>query len=170
VFLAPEVGSIPPAAPRGGNAAEIGLWSLQLRWWAWRNAQLDGPAPDVRIFVLYHDPERTARVPHSLGLAKGLVGVVYAFASEEQSEPNNVVIAHELLHTLGATDKYDLATNLPLHPDGYAEPGREPLWPQEFAEIMAGRIALSLEQAEMPLALSHTLVGAATAREIRWLQ
>jgi hypothetical protein len=170
VFLGPEVGAIPPPAPRGGSAAEIALWSLQLRWWAWRNAVFDGPEPDVRMFVLYHDPEQTTRVPHSLGLAKGLIGVVYAFASEEQSEPNNVVIAHELLHTLGASDKYDPATNLPHHPDGYAEPERDPLWPQDLAEIMAGRIPLSSDRAEMPAALAHTLVGVATAREIRWLR
>lgn len=169
VHVAPRVGAIPPALPHDGSAVQVMLWSLRLRWWAWRNAAFDGPAPDVRMFVLYHDPELTTRVPHSLGLAKGLIGVVYAFAADEQSGPNNVVIAHELLHTLGATDKYDPATNLPAYPDGYAEPGRDPLWPQDLAEIMAGRIPLSAEQAEIPAALEQTLVGAATAREIRWL-
>ena len=32
--------------------------------------------------------------------------------------PNNVVIAHELLHTVGATDKYDPVTDAPRIPDG----------------------------------------------------
>jgi len=34
------------------------------------------------------------------------------------------VIAHELLYTLNATDKYDLNTGLPIFPNGYAEPER----------------------------------------------
>ncbi len=58
----------------------------------------------------WSDPERTTAVPHSLGLQAGLLGVVYAFADETLDAPNNVVIAHEVLHTLGATDKYDPET------------------------------------------------------------
>jgi hypothetical protein len=169
VFVGPEISSMPPPAPRDGNAARIMLWSLQLRFWGWRNASFDGPAPDVRVFVLYHDPATVTRVPHSLGLQKGLIGVVYAFASPEQAAQNNVVIAHELLHTLGARDKYVAATNLPAHPDGYAEPEREPLWPQKFAEIMAGRIPLSAQDAQMPEGLEQALIGPLTAREIRWV-
>jgi hypothetical protein len=170
VFVAPAVASIPPQPPRGASIPEVMLWSLQLRFWAWRHGSFDGPAPHVSVFVLYHDPALVQRVPHSLGLQKGLLGVVYAFASEEQSGPNNLVIAHELLHTLGATDKYDPATNLPVHPDGYAEPDRDPLWPQALAEIMAGRIPLSAQRAEMPEALAQALIGEATAREIRWVR
>jgi hypothetical protein len=168
VFVMPEVASMPPALTPGAGVPEVMLWSLRLRWWAWQHGTVDGPAPDVSVFVLYHDPALVQRVPHSLGLQKGLIGVVYAFASDQQAGPNNVVIAHELLHTLGATDKYDPATNLPVHPDGYAEPGRTPLWPQELAEIMAGRVPLSADRAEMPAGLEHTVVGEATAREIRW--
>jgi hypothetical protein len=170
VFVAPEVASIPPQPPDGASIPEVMLWSLQLRFWAWRHGDFDGPAPHVDVFVLYHDPALVQRVPHSLGLQKGLLGVVHAFASQEQSGPNNLVIAHELLHTLGATDKYDSATNLPVHPDGYAEPDRDPLWPQELAEIMAGRIPLSAQRAEMPEALAQALIGEATAREIRWVR
>jgi len=170
VFVAGEVTALPPQAPRGGNLVQVVLWSLQLRWWAWRHADYDGPDPDVRMFVLFHDPAHADRLPHSLGLQKGLVGVVYAFADTDQDAENNVVIAHELLHTLGATDKYDPATNQPLHPDGFAEPERTPPYPQDYAEIMAGRIPLDPDRAAMPRGLDETLVGAATAQEIRWLE
>jgi hypothetical protein len=170
VYLGPELASLPSLAPHNGSTASIMLWSMQLRWWAWRHARFDGPDPDVRVFVLYHDPAYVSRVPHSLGLQKGLIGVVYAFASEEQAAQNNLVIAHELLHTLGARDKYEAGSNLPVHPDGYADPEREPLWPQEFAEIMAGRIPLSAHEAQMPAGLEQSLIGAATAREIRWVR
>ena len=56
------------------------LWSLKLRYWAWNISRHAQEPEDVRIFVLYHDPALTPTVPHSLGLTKGLIGVVYAFA------------------------------------------------------------------------------------------
>ncbi len=96
IFLAPEIGRVPPPPPFGGNALQVALWSLQMRYWAWVNAAFGGPKPHVRVFVLYHDPDRVTRLSHSLGLQKGLIGVVNAFASEGQAAQNNVVIAHEL--------------------------------------------------------------------------
>ncbi|MGH8619365.1 MAG: hypothetical protein ACREUW_16885 [Burkholderiales bacterium] len=168
--LGPRVASLPPAPPRDAGPVGALLWSLRMRWWAWRHDAYDGPKPHVRLFVLYHDPARRALVPHSVGLQKGLLGVVNAFAAEAQRGPNNVVIAHELLHTFGATDKYDLATNRPAFPDGFADPARNPPYPQDAAEIMAGRIPRSPTQAEMPASLEDTVVGAKTAREINWLR
>ncbi len=108
-------------------------------------------------------------VPHSLGLQKGLLGVVYGFADEAQDEQNAIVIAHEVLHTLGATDKYDPRSGLPVFPDGYADPDAQPRHPQEVAEIMAGRIPVSTERAEMPESLADVVVGPRTATEINWI-
>jgi hypothetical protein len=170
VALAPAVASKPPRAPVGGNAIQAIAWSLQFRFWAWRNDTYKGPAPHVRVFVTYHDPALTQRVPHSTGLAKGMLGAVNAFAAAAQQGPNNVVIAHELLHTLGATDKYDPATNQPRYPDGYGDPDRKPLHPQRSAEIMGGRIAVSEDSAEIPMSLKQVVIGEATAREIGWVK
>src|SRR5262249_54801397 len=119
-------------------------------------------------FVLYYDPERLTRVSHSLGLQKGLIGVVSAFASRAQTAQNDVVIEHELLHTLGATDKYDPRTTQPVFRDGYAEPDRQPVVPQPYAEIMAGRVPLRQIDDEMPGSLNEALIGSKTAREINW--
>ena len=101
-------------------------------------------------------------------MQKGLVGVVHAFAERDMSGANDIVLAHELLHTVGATDKYDLASGVPLYPSGYADPDRNPLYPQAEAEIMAGRRALSAQRFEMPPSLASVVVGPETAREIRW--
>ena len=124
--------------------------------------------PRIRLFVLYHDPATLDRVPDSHGLQKGLMGVVHAFALTAMAGSNNIVIAHELMHTLGASDKYDLGSGAPLYPLGFAEPDREPLYPQVRAEIMAGRRALSRQDFEMPQGLRDVVVGPATALEIRW--
>lgn len=168
IALAPPISSVPPSPPLGGNALQAIVWSLQFRYWAWRHDGYKGLKPQVRVFVSYHDPARTKRVPHSTGLQKGMLGAVNAFAASAHDGSNNVVIAHELLHTLGATDKYDPATNQPRFPDGYADPDRNPPYPQRRAEIMAGRIPISESQAETPSSMKQVVVGAATAREIGW--
>jgi hypothetical protein len=157
--------------PFPGNAAglpHIMLWSLKLRWWAGRvTGDQDDPAPDVRIFVRYYSPQRDVMLENSVGMQKGMVGVVNAFADLRQTQTNNVIIAHEFLHTLGATDKYEPASGQPLYPAGYAEPDRKPLLPQRYAEIMGGRIAQSEIDAMIPKSLKYVVIGAETAREIR---
>ncbi len=169
VSLGKRLTERPPAPPAGGNAAQAVLWSLQMRFWALGHGEVTGgPPPQVRLYLLFHDPARSPRLAHSLGLEKGLLGVVQVFATATQEAQNNVVIAHELLHTLGATDKYDPRTGFPLYPDGYAESAREPRFPQEFAELMGGRIPLSAVQAAIPEGLQQVLVGYRTAQEIRW--
>ena len=170
VALAPPVSSQPPALPLGGGKAEILVWSLRLRYWAYWNNSYKRAKPDVRIFVSYFDPGIRPRLAHSTGLQKGLLGVVNAFAAADMDGSNNVVITHELLHTFGATDKYDLINNRPLFPDGYADPRAEPLLPQAQAEIMAGRIPLSETRTEIPAGMDEIMIGARTAREINWVR
>ena len=168
MLLAPPIASRPPAPPFGGSTPAIIWWSLKLRYWAWWNDTHRGPKADVRVFVSYHDPALRPRLPHSTGLQKGLIGVVNAFAQDDLNGSNNVVIAHEVLHTFGATDKYDFTANTPAYPDGYAEPQRTPRYPQKRAEIMAGRIPLSETRTSMPEGLEQCVIGARTAREINW--
>jgi hypothetical protein len=169
VDLYPAVKELPPAHDLENNALQNIWWSLKLRLYARRNSHPPGrPAPQIRVFVLYHDPTFTQSVPHSVGLQKGLVGVVHAYADAGMTGPNNVVIAHEILHTLGATDKYDLVSLAPLYPIGYAEPDRQPRFPQSLAEIMAGRFAIDDHNFEMPESLRDVRVGEVTALEIRW--
>lgn len=170
IAVAPVMDTLPPPAPRSASALDAVVWSLRMRWWAWRNDSYRGAAPHVRLYVIYHDANDNERLDHSVGLEKGLIGVVNAFAARRQAGQNAVIIAHELMHTLGASDKYDLATTLPRHPEGYAEPERQPLYPQEQAEIMGGRIPLSASNAEIPPNLGAVVVGPLTAREIRWVK
>jgi hypothetical protein len=169
IELYPQASELPPQLERRAGPIAIAWWSLKMRWFATRAAQVPGRAPPrIRIFVLYHDPATLQSVPDSHGLQKGLIGVVQAFAEQGMAGSNNIVIAHELMHTLGATDKYDLETGAPLYPVGLGDPERKPPYPQARAEIMAGRRALSTTDFEMPASLRDVVVGPATANEIRW--
>jgi len=169
VKLSTELDELPPAPPQSANPLRVAWWSLKMRYWALTNNNFDGPSPDIQMFVLYHDPAKQQQLAHSLGLEKGLIGVVNAYAGKKMAARNNVVIAHEMLHTVGASDKYDVSNNLPVFPVGYAEPDRNPLHPQRKAEVMAGRIPHSERKAVMPRGLKSTMIGETTAIEIRWL-
>ena len=171
VDLYPLVTEKPPEVDPDAGVLSRAMSSLRLRLYARRNSHPPGRAPpQIRVFVLFHDPTFTQAVPHSVGMQKGLVGVVHAFAEDDMTPTNNVVIAHEILHTLGASDKYDLATLEPYYPAGYAEPDRQPLVPQVLTEIMAGRYVAAPGKFEMPDSLRDVRVGSATALEIRWPQ
>ncbi len=158
----------PPQPPSGQSVLENVWWSLKFRVWAahrdWNSDLDDG---DVELFVTYYDIETTQSLRHSVGLQGGLIGIINAFADKTYRGSNQVVIAHELMHTLGATDKYG-SNSVPLHPQGYAEPYQQPLYPQRKAEIMGGRIPLSAQQAKMPESLAEVVVGVYTAGEINW--
>jgi hypothetical protein len=167
--LYPTQALAPPALdPDAGVLTRI-VWSLRLRYYRYRTVAAVSPRPQIAVFLLYHDPALASRLPHSAGLQRGLTAVVHVFASRSQEAQNRIVMAHELLHTFGATDKYDLATGLPKYPDGFAEPQLSPLYPQQLAEIMAVKVPLSTTEARMPDSLESERVGPVTAREIGWV-
>lgn len=169
VVMGPRLDSLPPALPAEGSWLRAMLWSLQMRWWAMTTTwDLRGPEPDVRLFAVFHQTDTPVALERSVALQKGMVAIANLFAEQRMQGSNLVVATHELLHTLGATDKYDRATNLPIYPDGFADPNRNPRYPQRRAEIMAGRIPLTATAAAIPTALRYTRIGPITATEIGW--
>ena len=168
--LYPPLTSPPPALDPGAGVVTRIVWSLRLRYYRHRMLAGVSPRPQIAMFLLYHDPALASRLPHSAGLQRGLTAVVHVFASRSQEAQNRIVMAHELLHTFGATDKYDLGTGLPLYPDGFAEPQLFPRYPQRFAEIMAVKRPLGATDARMPDSLEDERVGPVTALEIGWIR
>ena len=166
VTLAAPLTTLPPAPPRDGSVLKTVWWSLNLRWWVYRQSgQWLPQLGRVKLFVLYHAPQDGTALAHSLGLQKGLIGVVHAFTDPNQAQQNNIVIAHELLHTLGATDKYD-AEGKPVYPQGYADAELPQSVRRHQAEIMAGRLLAANGRAVMPDSLAQCVIGAMTAHEI----
>ena len=160
----------PPVLPRQPSMLDAIVWSLRTRWYAAKVAWDDPlPTPDIQVFALYLPLARNSSpMPDSVGLSKGLIAVAHLYGHPDAAGSNAVVITHEVLHTLGATDKYDLASGQPLAPAGLGEPGRAPMYPQEFGEIMAGRIATGPSTSMIAGSLDDMLVGPETAAEIGW--
>jgi hypothetical protein len=169
--LAPSSSEKPPAIPERHSPIAIAWWSLQMRWWAWRRENAgDLVAPDVQMFLIYHELGQSSEMQVSVGMRKGRYGLVKAYIGAGDRSYNHVIIAHELLHVLGATDKYAFETGEPIHPEGYAEPNKQPLFPQTWAEIMGGAIPLGPARHVLPDSLENCRIGQATAKEIGLFQ
>ena len=168
VDYAGELESRPRNAPLGDSVLHNIFWSLYFRGWSlYQSYQVDKGSSDIDLFINYYDVRTTQTLHHSVGLKGGLIGLINGFADKSYQGSNNVIIAHELMHTLGATDKYDQLSQ-PVHPGGFAAPFQEPLFPQRQAEIMGGRIPLNKTRAIMPKSLGQVVVGAFTAAELNW--
>lgn len=138
---------------------------------AWRREKMgDLIAPDMQIFLIYHEPGEFSEMRMSVGMRKGRYGLVKAYTGTNNRAYNHVVITHELLHVLGATDKYAFETGDPAYPEGYVEPNKQPLFPQSRAEIMAGVIPLSATSHVLPLSLEQCRISQVTAEEIGLFQ
>ena len=170
VQLGDTVTEIPPAPPTDGSLLSTLFWSLKFRLFAFNHSPKVPVKPDIRLYLLYYNPATSPVLSHSTALNKGRIGRVNLFGNSEYAKQNLVILAHELLHTLTATDKYDLQTTLPAYPDGFAEPDKQPRYPQDFAELMGGRVPINESKAEIPQSLTQTLIGDKTAHEIGWLK
>ncbi len=168
IHVAPEIKEMPPSLPEKRDAMDAILWSLKTRYWSWQTDTYDVPG-DVKIYVLYRTFKNEDVREISLGLQKGKIGIVQAPATDTLINQTFLAIAHEMLHTFGATDKYDYETLLPIYPDGFAEPGQKPLYPQRMAEIMAGVIPVSKTEFKKPKNLDEVTLGRKTCSEIKWL-
>lgn len=160
---------LPPALPVENSGPNIAIWSLKMRWWSWWNGSQDDLAPsDIKIYLLYQQRDPDLLMERSVGVKNGSYGLVNASPTRQMAARNRIVITHELLHILGATDKYDLYTGQPTEPGGLANPGQSPLYPQARAEIMGGRIATSPYRWRYPANLESCVIGSVTASEIGW--
>jgi hypothetical protein len=167
VQLGRPIEKSPPPPPVGGNFLQRASWIARMRWWRWRFDN-QGMDPDVIVLARYFEPTNNRRLPHSTGVEQIRIAIANLFASNSMHGGNLVVLAHEILHTIGATDKYNLASGLPIYPEGFAQPELQPLFPQRIAEIMAGRIPVAESSARQAQSLQQVIIGPTTAAEIGW--
>ena len=122
----------------------------------------------VRVYVVYGGTDFDI-ASHSRGSETGRVAVVFISLDELNPGYPLATIAHEVGHTLGATDKYAFDTSRATHPEGYVEPFAKPLYPQSFAELMAVDIPLSKTMEREVQDLTQVRVGHRTAAEMGWI-
>ena len=168
--LGPVAGGAPPRSP-GDGFLDAARHTYDL--WRWRRdldarAHVVAGAFDSRIYVAARRPANDKRQSvEGESEDNGRIGTVSVELDRDMADLALAVVTHETLHTLGASDKYDAAGHA-LVPVGLAEPGRVPLYPQRFIEVMSrGRpIAPALEK--LPESVEELAIGPVTAVEIGW--
>lgn len=161
----------PPLAPTEADD----WWGMlafnwQLRRWTSAvddDADLDADVFDARIYLAAKNGQGRTLSVEGVGQEGGRIGVVQIDLAASMVDVTLFVAAHELFHILGATDKYTPDGRVSV-PDGLADPDRQPLYPQDGAELMARHRALGPDKAVLPERLEELRIGPATAHEVRW--
>jgi len=97
------------------------------------------------------------------------LGVVHIELDDWNPTYPVITAAHELAHVFGATDRYDVETQVAEYPEGYVEPFVEQIFPQRYAELMAVDIPISRELEREAVTLSQVRVGHRTAAQLGWI-
>ncbi len=162
-------------APRVAEQDTWGLVRHGYALWQWtrdldERGNVEWRGYDSRIYLVLKPAARNAPAfVEGESEDGGRIGVASADIDDGMLDFALFVAAHELFHTLGASDKYD-ATGHANFPQGFAEPARAPLYPQRGAELMARNVPLSQDAERPPETLDELWVGDTTAREIGWLK
>lgn len=174
-LIAPVDGSAPPPVPSSNGPVALAKHTFALSGYVRdidARASIDAELYDVRIYLALRRPRQALRtLVEGRSEQGGRIGVVEVEIDSEAEGAHLplVVVAHELMHTLGATDKYD-STGRTLIPLGLAEPDLAPRFPQRFAEIMTRNRPVSETEEKVPESFAQVAVGRETAREIGWLR
>lgn len=163
----------PPPALATDGLLDLLRYNMTLERWCGRvdrAAGLKAAGFDARVYVVVRPPVRRGHwTVEGVSQEHGRIGLVAIELDAGMADLALFVGVHELMHTLGATDKYD-AWGQPLVPQGLAEPDLVPRYPQRFTELMARHRPLSPERNALPESIDDLRVGEATAREIGWLR
>jgi hypothetical protein len=131
-------------------------------------------ASDATIYVYLFPFEPRADTQLSFpqyfqGKRSQMRGLVFAPAHPSKRTSTLLAIAEELGRVFGATPKKDPVTQMPLFPSGFPQPLKNPLFPQDQAELMAGTIALDSLSKRTPENFGEVAVGPQTAFEFGWI-
>jgi hypothetical protein len=164
--------SVPPPESYSEKLSDLAYFAYQ-QWRYLRDVDARAHVPrselDSRIYLVMRPPN-TGDLQFVEGQSEqgGRVGVVNVQLDESMVDFALIVAAHELMHTLGASDKYDELGHV-LIPDGLAEPDKVPPFPQQYVEVMARNRPISPELEETPEAIEQVRIGRKTAQEIGWV-
>jgi hypothetical protein len=133
-----------------------------------KDRELLRSAYDTTIFLYFYSHHRLSTFAdhHSVATRRDQFGVVFVPLEVRSRGFYAALVAHELCHTFGATDKYEGERS--VYPQGYAEPSKVPRYPQSHAEIMALGIPVAPDVELRVDHLGACRVGKKTAEEMGW--
>ena len=167
---------VPPPLLPGSNDSFLVRWQGTRRFLSYFNEvyqrdELLLGKYDLTLFIYFYNySDKKSRELFaefdSVASRRSGLGIVFCPISNRHLGYSCAIVAHELCHTLGASDKYDGSVS--VYPDGFAEPDRRPLYPQRKAEIMSLGLPVKAGKDEPVRHLRNCIVGTKTAREVNW--
>ena len=173
IAAGPFQSEVPPPVPPSDASSFLERWRGTSSFLGYfeslaEEKGLSAGSYDGVIFVYFYDEERAGVYAHQHSVAsrRDRLGVIFSPLGREHLPRCAALVAHELFHTLGATDKYEGEQS--VFPHGYVDPDRDPRYPQDQAEIMALGIPIAPGRERRVDWLSDCAVGKRTAEEIGW--
>jgi len=125
---------------------------------------------DVRMVAVFLPGDQDEQIEAgSVASRSRRFGVVYLNLFHMDYTYSALTLLHEIGHTFGAMDKYDYGSFLAVWPEGYAAPEQTPVFPQQYAELMAGDIPTAEQEEEEITSLDQVRIGVKTAEELGWV-
>lgn len=162
-----------PPSPASEGAVDLAKQTLAMKSWLDAIDPRAGIVPDhwdTRVYVIARRPasEKTSFV-EGQSEQDGRIGNVAVELDASMADTTLFVVTHELMHTLGASDKYDADGRTKI-PEGLADPNQSPLYPQQRAEVMARNRVVAPGRETIPLTIDELAIGPLTAKEIGWVK
>ena len=171
----PIQASAAPPLPPTSDAPFLDRWRGTRKFLGYfqdlaRRANLVTESYDAVVFVYFYGEDDVGMYAgqHSIASRRDRLGVVFSAVGPSHFRRCAALVAHELCHALGATDKYEGERS--IFPDGFAEPEKSPRFPQTLCEIMSLAIPLSESSERHVETLTDCVVGKKTAQEIGWIR
>lgn len=172
-FLLQAFGPVPadaaPPEPEGNDlAARVRHYVALRRWRKPIDRQAGDPGrKDVVVYLVVSAAGgRQPRTAEGMAAAGGELGLVETTLDAASVDLALIAVGHELLHLVGASDKYDADGH--ATPAGLVDAARG--GSQQHAEIMVGEIPLGPGRGRLATRLDEVRVGPVTAREIGWVR
>jgi len=163
----PVLAPTPPTLDDDSFQARVQFtWELRTYTKAVRLGVAQVPT-DIDIYVSLRPPSGKQRHFEGIAALNSTIGLVEVELEADMIPVVLMTVAHELFHTLGATDKYDSNGETRI-PDGLGDPDQEPLFPQAGMDVMGRDVVLGPGQPRLLRNLSELRVNRFTAAEIGW--
>ena len=139
-----------------------------MRSYTFRHSSFFGGLGSIKIFVVYHEGVDGRSLQHSLGMQKGLTGVVHAFALLATECPEQCYYCPRTLAYSRCQSTSTTVNGLPVYPEGFSEQGDGRIILNMRQKSWRAAERSSPDKAVIPGGLDECVVGYKTAYEIGW--